>query len=703
MNQTYLAILGKVVLAAAYLTIVSPMFSAQAAGSLQTTTGQSVESPVNQQILLADNDDDGDDDDDDGDDDDGDDDDDDDDNKRKKRANLPKSVETNVLRDISQDSSVDISGLRVVKAEKITWPNSCLGLQTGKTCSQTLVPGWQVVVRNSTQMWVYRTDYKGEVAIKDEESTRVATTMIARTQSVYSQVSRSTTVQQRETIAVNSRTQATGAATVSTVNSNQVQGATSVATRNTQVSATRVQVKGNQPGFTLGIWQPSGTISEVTARVSIKAKRSKGYAKERFVGDYRYKINQKAKFVKGLKSGDRIVVRLYDTQNRFVGYSEFECLSAHTAVNLILPSNPTESKVVRTVYGIDSNLDGRIDNGKTSYDYFTQVSNQRVTFLDSSRQINARQFQVQGLSAMAANLYPTSFTQGQYSLVRQSINAFSSDLASALKAAPGSMAKVTEVSDNSTHDVSQLIKNYREMGVSNNTQIAFSDVSSTHWAKEFISELAAMEIIQGFPDGNFRPNEPVTRAQFAAMLENAFEKGKIRQAVNFRDISSNYWAYNAIREAYQMGFVNAVPGNKFNPSENLSRIEILAALARGLNYTATGSVDDILSIFTDYSSISGDYRSLIAAATQRGLVVNYPDISALNGDKVATRAEVCALLYRALVSTGEVANISSPYVVGDRDNDIQVSESDSDDDDDDDDDDDRDDDNDNDDDDNDDD
>ena len=116
------------------------------------------------------------------------------------------------------------------------------------------------------------------------------------------------------------------------------------------------------------------------ARISVKSKGGKGYLKERFLGDYKYKIKQKAKFAKGLKASDRIVVRLYDIQNRFIGYSEFECLSANTTVNLVLSAKPTEYQIVRTVYGVDADQNGTIDAGTTTYDYFTQVSDQRVSF-----------------------------------------------------------------------------------------------------------------------------------------------------------------------------------------------------------------------------------------------------------------------------------------------------------------------------------
>lgn len=206
----------------------------------------------------------------------------------------------------------------------------------------------------------------------------------------------------------------------------------------------------------------------------------------------------------------------------------------------------------------------------------------------------------------------------------------------------------------------------QQVAATGSSYVSFTDISQSYWAKDFIAELATREIIEGFPDGKFRPNEPVTRAQFAAMIRKAFKnkKSKIRSAVNFRDVSTNYWAYAPIRDCYEMGFLNAASSNLFRPTSSLTRLDILVALTRGLNYTFTGSTDSILRFYSDASAIPASYRTLIAAATQRGIVVNYPNVKSLSLNTVATRAEVAAFIYQALVSTGEVTTISSPYVVG---------------------------------------
>ncbi|MBK1986614.1 S-layer homology domain-containing protein [Sphaerospermopsis aphanizomenoides BCCUSP55] len=431
------------------------------------------------------------------------------------------------------------------------------------------------------------------------------------------------------------------------------------------VTTTTTSVKREKSGFTLYIWQPGGTISEVIARISIKGKHGDKYYQERFLGDYKYKIKQKAKFVNGFKLGDRIVVRLYDNKNRLIGYTEFACLPEHTAVNLVLSANPTEYQVVRVFYGTDNNEDSIVDRDATiAYDYFTELKNQKVTFLESSENINITQYQAAGFSNVAkTSVYPASFSEGDFALAGKTISITDAKLAKALTANPGSLVELTQLSKDSTFPLNQLLSKYRSVGVAKGIQVTFSDISKDYWAKDYIAELAAMEIIDGYPDGTFRPNAPVTRAQLAALLQKTFIKSKIRNAIAFRDVPKDYWAYDAIRETYEMGFFTILNSKNFNPSQKLTRLDVLITLAKGLNYKFTGSTKDILSIYSDASSIRSEHRDFIAALTQNGVIVNYPNIKLLNGKKTATRAEVCALLYRAMVSAGEAADFASKYTI----------------------------------------
>ncbi len=191
----------------------------------------------------------------------------------------------------------------------------------------------------------------------------------------------------------------------------------------------------------------------------------------------------------------------------------------------------------------------------------------------------------------------------------------------------------------------------------------FYDVSSNYWAASFIQELAQRGVIAGFPDGSFRPDQPVTRSEFAAMIRKAFNKQQERQPINFVDVSSNYWAYSAIQEAYSTGFLSGYPGQVFRPTQNIPREQVLVSLSNGLDYVASGNVQSTLGYYNDSYNISDYARSPIAAATEKRMVVNYPNTKFLSPKGTATRADVAAYIYQALVSTNQATAISSPYIV----------------------------------------
>ncbi|HAX80109.1 MAG TPA: S-layer protein [Cyanobacteria bacterium UBA11372] len=195
------------------------------------------------------------------------------------------------------------------------------------------------------------------------------------------------------------------------------------------------------------------------------------------------------------------------------------------------------------------------------------------------------------------------------------------------------------------------------------TEPTFSDVSSNYWAKDFISALAARDIIAGFPDGKFRPNAPVTRAQFATMVGKAFNTNSIREPIDFVDVPSNYWAALAINEAYTTGFLSGYPGRVFRPNQRIPREQVLVSLASGLNYSGSLPPAAVLEYYRDRRAIPHYAREKIAAATEQGIVVNYPDLDRLKPNKITTRAEVAAFIYQALVNSGQAQAIASPYIV----------------------------------------
>jgi parallel beta-helix repeat protein len=190
---------------------------------------------------------------------------------------------------------------------------------------------------------------------------------------------------------------------------------------------------------------------------------------------------------------------------------------------------------------------------------------------------------------------------------------------------------------------------------------AFKDVPAGYWARAYIEALASQQIIAGFPDGTFKPNDPVTRAQFATIITKALTPPAKRAAINFKDVKSDFWAYAAIISAYRSQFLAGYPDGTFKPQQQIPKVQALVSLANGLGLTTDNQ--NILSFYTDASQIPAYAQGPVAAATARQLVINYPNVKQLNPNREATRAEIAAFVYQALVNAGRAPAIPSNYLV----------------------------------------
>jgi parallel beta-helix repeat protein len=188
----------------------------------------------------------------------------------------------------------------------------------------------------------------------------------------------------------------------------------------------------------------------------------------------------------------------------------------------------------------------------------------------------------------------------------------------------------------------------------------FPDVPG-NWAQSYIEALAARGVIGGFPDGTFRPNDPVTRAQFATIINQAFNPPARRTGINFTDVERTFWARDAIEAAFRGGFMSGYPGGTFRPNQRIPRVQVLVSLVSGLELQG-GSLD-LLNQFQDANQIPNWAAGAVATATANEIVVNHPNVRILAPNRESTRAEVAAFVYQALVQAGEAEPIPSPYLV----------------------------------------
>ncbi len=190
-----------------------------------------------------------------------------------------------------------------------------------------------------------------------------------------------------------------------------------------------------------------------------------------------------------------------------------------------------------------------------------------------------------------------------------------------------------------------------------------TDVPPDYWAAPFINSLLSAGIIAGFGDGRFRPEQPVTRAEFAAQLAQAFAETASAETVPYEDVAADYWAADSISRVSVAEFMSGYPEGNFLPGELVSREEVLVALVSGLNLAIPQSPEDLVSTYTDQGEIDDWAVPQVAAATENELAVSHPDTDILNPQQSATRAETAAMVYQALVQQGRLEPVSSEYIV----------------------------------------
>ncbi|MEP0904583.1 S-layer homology domain-containing protein [Leptolyngbya subtilissima ST-M1] len=195
----------------------------------------------------------------------------------------------------------------------------------------------------------------------------------------------------------------------------------------------------------------------------------------------------------------------------------------------------------------------------------------------------------------------------------------------------------------------------------------FNDLNTEHWAWPLLADLARRDLVSGFPDGTFRPGAAMTRAEFAAQLAQLFnlppEPSPLPVQTSYPDLKPDHWAYSSVQKSVEMGFLNGHPEGVFLPNQPISRIQVIVALANGLALTSSRAATEALVPYADREQVPIWAIRQLVAATEAGLVVNYPKITTLAPNQPASRAEVAAMLHRSLVYTGSLQAIPSPYVV----------------------------------------
>ncbi len=182
------------------------------------------------------------------------------------------------------------------------------------------------------------------------------------------------------------------------------------------------------------------------------------------------------------------------------------------------------------------------------------------------------------------------------------------------------------------------------------TETIFTDISSDHYAFEAIKTMKAYGIISGYPDGTFRPQNTVSRVEFAVMMVKALKLDvDHRDKSSFTDMNGNEWAVPYVEAAkeYLTGYKSS-SGYTFKPSSPSVREDMAVALIRALGKDT--SSDSILSQYADQSDISSNLRYYVASAIQNNLMTGETtnNLKYFRPQRSLTRAEAASLLMNVI-------------------------------------------------------
>lgn len=110
----------------------------------------------------------------------------------------------------------------------------------------------------------------------------------------------------------------------------------------------------------------------------------------------------------------------------------------------------------------------------------------------------------------------------------------------------------------------------------------FSDIQAGDWYANTVGYAVQVGIVSGYPDGSFKPNKPITRAEFAS-IASRFDALAQGNDIAFNDLAPSHWGYNAIRSAATKGWISGYPDDTFRPEKAITRAEVTSITNRMLN------------------------------------------------------------------------------------------------------------------------
>lgn len=180
------------------------------------------------------------------------------------------------------------------------------------------------------------------------------------------------------------------------------------------------------------------------------------------------------------------------------------------------------------------------------------------------------------------------------------------------------------------------------------TSFAFSDDANFSWANDAIDKWSSKGYVSGYPDGTFRGNNYITRAEVIAIINKLNNSKVIINKRAGKDIFVENWFFDDIGRAVEAGLINVDVNGNIRPNDYATREEVMIILSKLLNISYSGNLDNAkVKRFIDSSKISTENYKRVAGIVEEGFVNGYLD-NTLRPSKNITRAEFMCILNNSI-------------------------------------------------------
>lgn len=173
--------------------------------------------------------------------------------------------------------------------------------------------------------------------------------------------------------------------------------------------------------------------------------------------------------------------------------------------------------------------------------------------------------------------------------------------------------------------------------------VQYSDITGNAYCS-YILKYAEKGLVSGYPDGTFKPENKITRAEATALLDKLNLYSVSSDSKSFLDVNTVDWYYNSVNNAVKTGVVKGYDGNVFKPQNNITRFEAISIVS---NFVRSENYNSVQLPYSDADAIPLWVNNAVRNLYGAGIIKEY-DGNQINGNEPISRGEIVAMLAKVL-------------------------------------------------------